>query len=163
MASAVRSPTARPTDRKLNSGLGVVAICVALTLGACGSDSDAGDSRFADGEVVDISGTDAVGEVRTGSVAALVECRDWNEASDEEKQATLEDVRESEYPENPGISGPVMTDEEARQLFDGACEPDYAHSFRLYKLYARAVGFLPLKRALEEGEPDGAEEEARGE
>lgn len=164
MASADRSPTVRPTDRKLKSGLGAAAICIALAFSACGSDDGTEGSRFADGEVVDISGTEPVGEVLAGSVAALVECSDWNQATDEQKQATIEDVRRSEYPENPGISGPVMTDEEARQLFDGACEPDYAGGFRLYKLYAHAVGFLPLKRALDEGEsaPDEGESELDG-
>ena len=36
-------------------------------------------------EVVDISGTEPVGEMTAGSVASLVECRDWNGADDAEK------------------------------------------------------------------------------
>jgi transcription initiation factor TFIIIB Brf1 subunit/transcription initiation factor TFIIB len=96
--------------------------------------------------VIDISGTDAVGENLAGSVASLVECRDWNGATEEQKLATLEDVRGQVDRPGAGISVPSLTDEEAQEYFDKACEPEFAQGFRLYKLYARAVALAPLAR-----------------
>ena len=99
--------------------------------------------------MIDISGTDAVGENLAGSVAPLVECRDWNGANDEQKLATIEDVRSQVDRPDSGIRVPSLTDEEAIMVFDNACEPVWAQGFRLYKLYARAVAFAPLARQLE--------------
>jgi hypothetical protein len=101
------------------------------------------------GGVIDISGTDAVGENLAGSVAPLVECRDWNGANEEEKLATIEDVRSQISREDVGIRSPRLSDEEALMIFDNTCEPAWAQGFRLYKLYARAVAFAPLARQLE--------------
>lgn len=126
---------------------------MALALAAgCGSDGSEGEPPASadDDGVIDISGTSPVGEETAGSVASLVECRDWNGASDEEKLATIEDVRSQQNREEGGISEPSLTDDEALELFDKSCEPDYAQGFRLYKLYANADGFITLKRALED-------------
>lgn len=98
--------------------------------------------------MIDISGTDAVGENLAGSVAPLVECRDWNGATEEEKLATIEDVRSQVSRQDVGIDAPVLSDEEALEIFDNTCEPAFAQGFRLYKLYARAVAFAPLARQL---------------
>jgi hypothetical protein len=98
---------------------------------------------------VDISGTEAVGENLAGSVAALVECRDWNEASAAQRLATIADVRNQVNRQDAGLSAPALTDEEAAGVFDNACEPAWAGGLRLYKLYAQAVGFAPLARELE--------------
>ena len=124
--------------------------------GGCGGDG--GDTKpegaagqvARAGEVIDISGTDAVGESIAGSVAPLVECRDWNEATEEEKLATVDDVRSQVSREDVGIDAPVLSDEEATEIFDNTCEPSWAQGFRLYKLYARAVAFAPLARQLEQ-------------
>ena len=130
----------------------------ALVAGGCGAGGDDGDAERPEltaeqaaqaGEVVDISGTDAVGESVGGSVAPLVECRDWNEATEEEKLATIEDVRSQVSRQDVGIDAPVLSDEEALTVFDNTCEPSWAQGFRLYKLYARAVAFAPLARQLE--------------
>ena len=127
----------------------------ALVVGGCGGgDGEAKPEQSAErapaaGEVIDISGTDAVGESLAGSVAPLVECRDWNEASDEEKLVTIEDVRSQVSRQDVGIRSPSLTDDEALAIFDNTCEPSWAQGFRLYKLYARAVAFAPLARQLE--------------
>jgi hypothetical protein len=47
---------------------------------------------------------------------------------------------------------PELTDEEAEGMYDNACKPSWAVGFRLYKLYSRAVGFVTLKREIEERE-----------
>ncbi len=87
-----------------------------------------------------------------GSVASLVECSDWSGADDAEKLATIADVRSQINLGDSGISAPELTDEEALELFDNACEPKYAQGFRLYKLYAHAVGFVELKRMIDAAE-----------
>ena len=85
-----------------------------------------------------------------GSVAPLVECRDWNGANAEQRLATIDDVRSQINLADSGIEAPALTDEEAEELFDSACRPSWAAGFRLYKLYARAAGFVTLNRALDE-------------
>lgn len=143
----------------------LLAACALALLAGCGA-SDAPDRGAATptgqaaaeddaagqpGEVVDISGTDPVGEMTAGSVAALAECRDWLGADPAERLATIADIRSQINLEDSGIDAPALTDEEAGELFDNSCEPEYAAGFRLYKLYARGVGFVELKRMLEEG------------
>lgn len=144
------STSARATRRLLPTAIALAA--VAVTLGACGSDGGDGDvaAQPAD-QVVDIAGTEPVGEETAGSVASLVECRDWNEANAAQRLATIEDVRSQLNPEDPGQEdAPALTDAEAEELFDSSCRPVWAQGFRLYKLYARAAGFLPLRRVLDE-------------
>ena len=138
--------------------LAIAAFAVALVaIAGCGGDDEEAppgtsaqaDQQQEDGGVIDISGTDAVGENLAGSVAPLVECRDWNEATEEEKLATIEDVRSQISRQDVGIRSPRLSDEEALTIFDNTCEPPWAQGFRLYKLYARAVAFAPLARQLE--------------
>jgi hypothetical protein len=147
VSSPARSRTARGVELRAAALAGVLA----LTLAACGSEEPAAVVQpDRPDEVVDVSGTEPVGEMTAGSVAPLVECRDWNEASPEQRLATIADVRSQINLEDSGIEGPALTDEEAEEMFDGSCEPTWAQGFRLYKLYARAVGFVGLKRAIEE-------------
>ena len=130
---------------------GAAALLVAL--GGCGSgDDDDGPvaEKASSGEVVDISGTEPVGDKLGGSVAQLVTCRDWKGASEDERLATIADVRSQLAPQDSGIELPQLTDEEAMEVFDSSCRPEWAGGFRLYKLYAQAAGFVTLKRDLEE-------------
>jgi hypothetical protein len=124
---------------------------------AASSSASAAERAQAAGEVVDIAGTEpgaqAVGEMTAGSVASLVECRDWNGASEEQKLATIADVRSQINLGDSGIEAPELTDAEAMAMFDSSCEPAYAGGFRLYKLYARAIGFVGLKRMLDARSP----------
>ena len=118
-------------------------------LGACGSgdsDGDAGEERS--DEVVDISGTDPVGQMVAGSVAQSVTCRDWKGANEEERLATIDDIRRQLAPQSSGIELPQLTDEEAARVFDSSCEIEWEGGFRLYKLYAQAAGFVTLEREL---------------
>ena len=136
------------------NGVAAILAVAALTFVGCGGggEAEAGsepEPERQSGGVIDISGTDAVGENLAGSVAALVECRDWNGATEEEKLATIEDVRSQVTPDDVGIRTPRLSDEEALMIFDNTCEPVWAQGFRLYKLYARAVAFAPLARQLE--------------
>ena len=151
MSSPATSRTARTAEARATALAGLVALAL---LGGCGDGQPEaaaeGEPAAREGEVIDISGTEPVGEMLAGSVAPLVECRDWNGASPEERLATVADVRSQINLEDSGISAPALTDEEAQEMFDSSCEPAWAEGFRLYKLYARAAGFVTLKRALDE-------------
>jgi len=132
-------------------------LAASAALAGCGDDGEANAApeKVSAGErepggVIDISGTDAVGENLAGSVASLAECRDWNEATPDQKLATIADVRGQVSRQDAGITVPALTDAEALTIFDNSCEPGFAQGFRLYKLYARAAGFAPLARELDQ-------------
>lgn len=114
-------------------------LAAALMVGACGegSGSEAGDAQ-ADGEAT------GVGQVRAGSVASLAQCSDWNAGSEEERFATVADIREQLN--QAGADGPTpdLPDEQAYALFERACANDFAAGFRLYKVYARGAAFSRL-------------------
>lgn len=141
-------------DSRLLAGAATAIAALTLVVAGCGSDGSDGTATAASGEgtsgdIVDISGTEPVGEVLAGSVAPLVTCQDWNGADEAERLATIADVRAQVNRRDDGLTEPELTDEEASEVFDGACRPDYAFGFRLYKLYARAAGFVTLDRALD--------------
>ena len=85
-----------------------------------------------------------VGEYRAGSFAPLAQCSDWNEGTEEEKLATVNDIQGQLN--QAGADGPTpdLADDEAYALFERTCPRGYASGFRLYKLYARAAAFAPL-------------------
>lgn len=101
-----------------------------------------GDSGEAEGG----SGAEPVGQDLGGSVAALADCGDWTEGSQDEKLATIEAIRAQVNRGDAGVDAPPLSDEEALDVFDGACAESFAESFRLYVLYSRAAGYAPLTR-----------------
>ena len=112
------------------------ALALALVAGAlvgCGGDAT-GQGTPAHG----------VGEEVGGSVAPLAQCRDWNAGSEAEKRATIADIRSSLTPQSQERSGTSLSDQRAYRLFEHSCSVDWARSFELYKLYARAAAFAPL-------------------
>ena len=130
------------------------ALLLLIALVGCNSDDDgatAGRDAQPEG-VVDVSGTEPVGQLVAGSVAAMVNCSDWEGANDEERLATIDDIREQLAPQDSGIELPELTDEEAAEAFDNGCKIEGSGGFRLYKLYAQAAGFVTLKRAIEAGD-----------
>ncbi len=137
-----------PPGRSRLTHLIASAAAAALALAGAGCGSD--DAKTPTG-VIDISGTDRVGQEIAGSVAPLAQCRDWVKGTREQKLATIADIRSQQNPGDPGIEAPPLTDEEAMGVFNGACSEDFASGFRLYKLYAHAAGFAPLARELDSG------------
>ena len=125
-----------------------------MALGGCGGDEPSEAAQNRPDEPIDISGTDPVGQEIGGSVAPLATCADWKGASEAEGLATIADIRAQLAPQDSGISAPELTDEEAQELFDNACRRSWAAGFRLYKLYARAAGFVELKREIEARQDD---------
>jgi hypothetical protein len=85
-----------------------------------------------------------VGQVRATSVAALAQCSDWNEGTEAEKQATIDDIYNQMNQANSGGPTPDLPDDEAYALFERSCAPSYAAGFRLYKLFIRAGAFENL-------------------
>lgn len=116
----------------IRSTLALLAAVAAGALSGCGEESSAGAGA---GEPV------GVGQVRAGSVAALAQCSDWIEGTEQQRIATIADVRAQLNQANSSGPTPDLTDEEAYDLFERACAEDYAIGFRLYKLYARAAAF----------------------
>jgi len=90
-----------------------------------------------------------VGQKLGGSVAPLVSCFDWVDATEPEKLATIEEVRNQVNPQGSGVDAPSLSDSEAMEVFDNGCDRPEAAGFRLYLLYARAVAFKPLQDVAE--------------
>jgi hypothetical protein len=152
MTSPARSRTGRKAE--VWAALAGAALLLLVALVGCGSD-DGGATAGDDGRqdtAVDISGTEPVGQMVAGSVAALVTCRDWEGADEKERLATIADIRKQLAPQDSGIELPELTDQEAAEVFDNSCKIESSGGFRLYKLYAQAAGFVTLKRAIEPGD-----------
>jgi hypothetical protein len=66
---------------------------------------------------------------------------DWNEASVEDQRVIVDSIAEFEGGAPTGTQGRTLPDEQAFELFDRACEQDYASAFKLYKVYVRAAAF----------------------
>ena len=110
----------------------IVALAVAVSASGCGE------------EAADQEEVQGVGPVKAGSVAAGAQCRHWNRGTEEEKLATIEDVRSQINLESGTVETQALTDEEALELFDHACAESFAAGLKLYKLYAQRAGFQPL-------------------
>jgi hypothetical protein len=118
------------------AALAALALVALLSLSAgCG---DSGES--------DAGGTEAegVGIVRAGSTAQFANCRDWREGSEEDRYATIEDIRGQLTPQSAETAESDLSDDAAYELFEHSCAEEFASTLRLYKLYARAQAFAPL-------------------
>jgi len=113
-------------------GAGALAVAAALALTACGSDpKPAAESK-------------PVGEMLVGSVAQMAQCSDWNEGTRTQRVATIHDIRQQINLKDSAVQTPELSDEAAYEVLDNTCRRDFAGSFRLYKLYARAASFAPF-------------------
>jgi hypothetical protein len=81
----------------------------------------------------------------------LANCAHWNSASVSEKLATVARIEAvTGGPSgSPAGHGRTIPRERGYEVLEGWCENDFARSFRLYKLYARAVAFERLTDAYE--------------
>ena len=105
-------------------------VAVALIAGCGDADSDEG-----------AAGTEGVGPVVAGSTAQLASCRDWVKGTKDERYATIEDIRGQLTPQGSETAESDLSDEAAYEMFEHTCEPEWAASLRLYKLYAHAQPF----------------------
>jgi hypothetical protein len=114
---------------------------VALTLAAgCGGD----DGPAAGAKGAGAAKAKPVGIERAGSVTQYADCDDWRAGSPAERRATVSELRGQLTPQTSETAESPLADERAYEILQKACEPDYAGSLRLYKLYVRAQGFAPL-------------------
>ncbi len=131
MSAAPLSSTTRASRRARclwPARLAVGVAALALGIAACGGDSE------------DEPGDDE----QVGSVAALAQCRDWHARDDDERQQTIEDIREQINLEDGPVRTPELDDEKAYEVFENACAQPNSESYRLYIVYARAAGFASL-------------------
>jgi hypothetical protein len=135
----VRPPGLRNLTRADARARLLATLASSLLLAACGD----GDSAGGDAE--------PVGQELGGSVAQLVQCRDWLGGSEPQKLATIADIRSQVNREDAGVTASALTDAEAMEVFDNGCDEAYTAGFRLHVLYARAAAFKPL-REIAEGE-----------
>jgi hypothetical protein len=85
-----------------------------------------------------------LGQMLVGSVAQMAQCRDWNGGNRAERLATIHDIRRHINLQDSAVHTPELSDGAAYRLFERTCGNDYADSFRLYKVYARATAFAPF-------------------
>lgn len=113
----------------------VACTALAIAFASCGEEeSPAAPERQAS----------ALGDVRVGSVAQLAQCSDWRRGDRDERLATIDDIRSQINLQDGTVQTPPLSDELAYEVLDGMCANDFARSFRLYKVYARAAGFQSL-------------------
>jgi hypothetical protein len=123
------------TPPRLRTLRAIPILAVAATIVAgCGNTGEATTTEPARG----------VGGVRVGSVSYLAQCRDWVAGTEEQRLATIADIRAQINTGDPGVQNPTLSDEAAYDVFENACSHDYATGFRLYKLYFRASAYEPL-------------------
>ncbi len=114
---------ARPVSAALAAAL------LALSLAACGGSSgDAPPSGAGPALAAPIN---------------LANCTNWNEASVDERLATIDQLKD--YVGGPvagtEASGETLDDDKAYDLFENYCAEEFARGFKLYKLYSRAAAF----------------------
>ena len=126
----MRSISGRRPSRAASASA-CLALIVALAATGCG----AGDEGEAE----------PVGQELGGSVAQLAQCRDWVAASDEQKLATIEDIRSQVNREDAGVAASALSDDEAMEVFENGCDETRALGYRLHVMYARAAAFKPLQ------------------
>lgn len=118
------------------------ALLVTLALAGCGGDTSGNESS---GAGVDV-----------GEPINLADCTNWNEASVEERLGTIGQIEQFTGGPIAGTegSGRTLDEQDAYDMFERACEPDYARAFKLYKLYGRAAAFQSLSEQVEATEGD---------
>jgi hypothetical protein len=111
----------------MSRALRTIALCGALLAAGCGDSDDPPDRDSA-----------ALGSPDIQTSTREADCRDWNVASVEDRQVIVKSMAEYEGGAT-GTVGRTLPDDEAYELFERACEPQYAGAFKLYKVYARAA------------------------
>jgi hypothetical protein len=109
----------------------LIGACCAAVLAGCGS--GAGTRQSAAGGAAPIP-------------LATFNCGQWHAARGDIQQTVLDELHQFYGGPVSGhrrtkAYGTVLTDGQARRLFDSYCAQPFAEHFTLYKLYARATAF----------------------
>lgn len=133
-----------PAGRAFARRLALVPI-LALALGVAAGCQDADDSPGGQAEASDGGGqAQPVGEESAGSVTQYADCEDWRKGSEDERRATVVELRGQLTPQTSETAESPLPDDRAYEILQKACKPSFSASLRLYKLYVRAQGFAPL-------------------
>jgi hypothetical protein len=103
-----------------------------VLLAGCGGDGDGGEVK-------------GVGKVRANSTAQFASCRDWRKGTVEQRYATIKDIRLQLAPQSVNAPKSDLSDQDAYRILQKVCAADFSASLRLYKLYARAQAYAPLR------------------
>ena len=125
-AAALTGASARTRLRRA----ALIALAGAALAAGCGDDSGSADRD-----------SSALGAPEVRLTAREASCTDWNEAGVEERQVIVAALEDTEGRPTTGAVGATLPEEQAYELFDGACAEDYARAFKLYKIYVRAAAF----------------------
>jgi hypothetical protein len=101
-----------------------------LAAAGCGEGDDSGDP-----------GSSALGSPELQTSAREADCADWNAASTEDRRVIIDSIAEFEGGAPTGTQGRSLPEDEAYDVFERTCEPEYASAFKLYKVYVRAAAF----------------------
>jgi hypothetical protein len=142
-ASPSLASAPEPRRHLSRTALALVA-AAALGLGACG-EGDSGDGAPAGSEIEG----EGVGPVRAGSTAQFASCRDWRRGTEEDRYATIADIRGQLTVQTDPDATSDLPDEAAYAMFEKVCATGYSDALRLYKLYARAQAYAPLRTDLD--------------
>ena len=116
----------------------------AVAVAGCGED---GSQQAAAEPAVE-----GVGPVRANSSAQFADCRHWRQGSVEERYATIAEIRGQLTSQDSARAESDLPDEVAYEIFDKTCASDGSDSLRLYKLYAPAQAFAPLRTDIDDDE-----------
>jgi len=101
---------------RLTRGAPALLAVAALALGACGEgDSDDPASTGSGGDVV------GVGPVRANSTAQFASCADWRRGSEEERYATIADIRGQLTVQTDPDATSDLPDDAAYAMFEKVC------------------------------------------
>jgi len=120
---------------------GLALACLAAP--GCGGDSGE-DEKAAGTGAADTREATAVGPRVAGSVVQYADCGDWREGTRQEREATVDELRDQLTAQSERDTSSPLPDDRAYRILNKTCSQDYASSLRLYKLFAKAQGFAPL-------------------
>jgi hypothetical protein len=86
-----------------------------------------------------------VGPIRANSSAQFADCRHWRRGTAEQRYATIAEIRGQLTPQGSATAESDLPDSVAYEIFQKTCASEGSGSLRLYKLYAPAQAFAPLR------------------
>jgi len=114
-----------------------VLAAAAIAAGGCGEDGA--------NETAAVPATQGVGPIRASSSAQFADCRHWRRGTVEQRYATIAEIRGQLTSQDSASAESDLPDEVAYEIFEKTCSSEGSDRLRLYKLYAPAQAFAPLR------------------